>query len=83
MFGKLEHPVRFKPEIYYSGDESYVDLQNVVGTIKFLDDDEGRLAEDLLSKNLIAFEPSGYFTTDDETGERKFTITALDIVRKK
>ena len=82
MFGKLEHPIRFKPDYIIGDITEPVPLKDIVGTVKFLDTHEGQLAEELLNENMIKFVPGGYWYTDEETGEKKYVITSIDIVER-
>lgn len=60
--------------------DEYIDIQNIVGKIEFLDTHESKMLLDVIKRgNDITIKPFGYGTRDENGNIKDFTLTGFTI----
>lgn len=60
--------------------DEYIDIQNIVGKIEFLDTLEGKMVLDVIKRGKdITIKPYGYGTRDENGDIKDFTLTGFTI----
>ena len=66
--------------ITYGQQDEFIDIQNIVGKIEFLDTFESNMILEAIKRGKnITIKPYGYETID-ENGNKDFTLTGFNIV---
>lgn len=61
--------------------DEYIDIQNIVGKIEFLDTFESKMVLEAIKRgNDITIKPHGYETRDENDNIKEFTLTGFTIV---
>lgn len=67
--------------ITFRRQDEYIDIQNIVGKIEFLDTLESKMLLDAIKRgNDITIKPQGYGTRDKDGNFKDFTLTGFTIV---
>ena len=60
--------------------DEYIDIQNIVGKIEFLDTPDSKMLLDVIKRgNDITIKPFGYGTRDENGNIKDFTLTGFTI----
>ena len=61
--------------------DEYIDIQNIVGKIEFLDTPDSKMLLDVIKRgNDITIKPFGYGTRDENGNIKDFTLTGFTII---
>ena len=61
--------------------DEYIDIQNIVGKIEFLDTPDSKMLLDVIKRGKdITIKPFGYGTRDENGNIKDFTLTGFTIV---
>jgi hypothetical protein len=67
--------------ITFRRQDEYIDIQNIVGKIEFIDTLESKMLLDAIKRgNDITIKPFGYGTRDENGNIKDFTLTGFTIV---
>ena len=67
--------------ITFRQQDEYIDIQNIVGKIEFIDTLESKMLLEAIKRgNDITIKPFGYCNRDDDGNIKDFTLTGFTIV---